>query len=202
MAIGNISEWASQLSLEKILSGDLTAFISIFYLVISIAVYSIIIWHFYRFIARRDCFKINKTSHPKLVGFLKYFFLFPVVAVIFFVGFSLMLMFLTRNLEIESILSTSFAIILAIRITAYYSEDLSKDVAKMLPFALLGIFLVDPSYFKIEDVMARINSLPNFLVLCIQFIIFTIIVEWGLRLALNIRYVISPKKQSSPINEE
>jgi hypothetical protein len=35
-----------------------------------------------------------------------------------------------------------------IRITAYYNEDLSRDLAKMLPFALLGVYVVDLSYFS------------------------------------------------------
>ena len=85
-----------------------------------------------------------------------------------------MLLFLSKNIEVQVVLSTAFAIILAIRITAYYTDDLSKDVAKMLPFALLGIFLVDPSYFAFDDFIARINSLPEFINTAIQFIIFII----------------------------
>lgn len=198
MDFGTVSEWGSQLSLERILSGDISAFSSLFYLIISIAVYSIVIWHLYRFIARRDCFKVSQYEHKKLIGFLKYFFLFPFVAIVFFVGFSLMLLFLSKNIEVSVVLSTAFAIIVAIRMTSYYSNDLSKDVAKMLPFALLGIFLVDPSYFRFEDVIDKIYSIPGFLVLCIQFVLFIIIVEWVLRIGLTIRYKIFPKKQEKP----
>jgi hypothetical protein len=140
MAFENFSDLTSTFSLKGILSGDLSAFLPIFYLVVSIAIYSIVIWHFYRFIARRDCLTIQSISHPKVVGFLKYFFVFPFIAFLFFLGFSLMMLFLTRDYEILAVLSTSFAVIVAIRITAYYSRDLSKDVAKMLPFALLGLF--------------------------------------------------------------
>ncbi len=198
MAFENFSEYMSELDLQNIFSGDLSAFVPIFYLVISIAVYSVLIWHFYRFIARRDCFKISETKHSKLVGFAKYFFLFPFVASLFFIGFSMMMLFLTRNYEIPAVLSTSFAITLAIRITSYYSNDLSKDVAKMLPFALLGIFLVDPSYFRFEDVIDKIYLMPEFLVLCIQFVLFIIIVEWVLRIGLSVRYAIFPKKPETP----
>jgi len=198
MAFENFSEYMSELDLQNIFSGDLSSFVPIFYLVMSIAVYSVLIWHFYRFIARRDCFKISEAKHSKLVGFAKYFFLFPFVASLFFIGFSMMMLFLTRNYEIPAVLSTSFAIILAIRIASYYSNDLSKDVAKMLPFALLGIFLVDPSYFRFEDVIDKIYSIPEFLVLCIQFVLFIIIVEWVLRIGLSVRYAIFPKKPETP----
>jgi len=98
-----------------------------------------------------------------------------------------MILFITREYEFVSILSTSFAVVIAIRLTAYYSEDLSKDVAKMLPFALLGLFIADPSYFSFAEIAAKINSLPEFLNLCIQFIILIVIVEWILRIILTIR---------------
>ncbi|MCK4331946.1 MAG: hypothetical protein KAV40_00005 [Thermoplasmatales archaeon] len=140
-------------------------------------------------------------KYPKVVGFLKYFFIFPFVAYLFFMGFSLLMFFLTRGYEIEAVLSTSFAIIVAIRITAYYSEDLSKDVAKMLPFALLGIFLVNPSYYRFEDIMDRVYSLPEFFTLAIQFILIIILVEWILRILLTIRYAIFPKKSKPSVEE-
>jgi len=190
----DLNEFSEHLSLEKILSGDLSGLTSLFYLAISIAIYSIIIYHFYRYIARRDCFKPSKRKHTKTIGFCKYFFIFPFIAIMFFLGFSLMLLFIAKNIEVTTALSTSFAIIIAIRITSYYTEDLSKDVAKMLPFALLGLFLVDPSYFKYEDIVDKINSLPEFAITAIQFIIFIIILEWILRLLLNVRYAILKKK--------
>jgi hypothetical protein len=190
-----ISEWTSGFSLDKILSGDLSGFVAIFYLVVSIAIYSILIWHFYRYIARRDCFKISPRRHKKVMGFLKYFLFFPFVAFLFFAGFSLMMLFLTKSYEIPEVLSTSFAIIAAIRICAYYNEDLSKDIAKMLPFALLAIFLVDATYFRFSDITAKIGSLPEFFTVCIQFIVFIILMEWILRIFLAIRYKIFPKKR-------
>ena len=196
-----ISEWASEFSLDKILSGDFSGFAAIFYLIVSIAIYSILIWHFYRYIARRDCFKTSPRRHKKVIGFLKYFLFFPFVAFLFFAGFSLMMLFLTKSYEIPDVLSTSFAIIAAIRICAYYSEDLSKDIAKMLPFALLAIFLVDASYFRFSDITAKIGSLPEFFTVCIQFIVFIILMEWILRILLAIRYAIFPKKQKMTTEE-
>lgn len=201
MEVTNFSEWMGNFSMDSFLSGDFSWLVPILYLVISIAIYSIIIWHFYRFIAKRDCFKISTSSHPKIFGFLKYFFLFPFVAIIFFLGFSMLLLFLTRNIEVGTVLSTSFAVILAIRITSYYSEDLSKDVAKMLPFALLGVFLVDPSYFNFDVTMANLNSLPQHVNTIALFIFFTIFVEWILRILLTARYMIFPKKQEKTVEE-
>ena len=113
-------------------------------------------------------------------------------------GFSLMMIFLTRDYPVGQILTTAFAVVVAIRICAYYTEDLSRDVAKMLPFALLGVFLVDPSYFTIQEVTNRINSLPTFVNAIIQYLFIMLIIEWVLRIALTIkRVIIPPKKEES-----
>lgn len=206
MAIGFETEGINQLfenfSIDKILSGDLSLFTWLFSLIIMIAIYSIVIYHFYRYIARRDVFKPSERKHSKAIGFLKYFFLFPFVAFLFFVGFSLLLIFLTRSYSILDVLYIAFAIIVAIRITSYYTEGLSKDVAKMLPFAILGIFLVDSSYFSIETVTDRFNALPENVNAIIQFLILIILVEWILRIGLNVRYAIFPKKKATTAEAE
>ena len=189
-----ISELLSGSSINNLLSGDFSSFIAIFYLVISMAIYSILIWHFYRFVASRDCFHIDMSRYPKLTGFLKYFFIFPFIAFLFFMGFALMLIFLTKSYGYEDLLSTAFAIVVAIRITSYYSEDLSKDLAKMLPFALLGVVLVNPSYFDAGNIYDKILGMPDYITTGAQFIVFIILIEWIFRILLAIRYAIFPKK--------
>ena len=77
--------------------------------------------------------------------------------------FSFMLIFLTKSYTVLNILYISFVIIVAIRITAYYTEELSRDVAKMLPFAILAIFLVDSSYFSFDSFSkSRFMLLPKY----------------------------------------
>jgi len=198
MAFGleiGVDNLIGKFSIEKILSGDLSLFTWLFSVIIMIALYSVIIYHFYRYIARRDCFKPSQRKYSKIIGFLKYTFLFPFIAMLFFIGFSLILIFLTNTIDIAQVLYTAFVLVLAIRITAYYTEELSKDVAKMLPFAILGIFLVDSSYFSIESVTERINTLPDYINLIIQFLLLIILTEWVFRSALTIRYAMFPKKE-------
>ncbi|KYK21173.1 hypothetical protein AYK24_09525 [Thermoplasmatales archaeon SG8-52-4] len=198
MAFGleiGINNLIGKFSIEKILSGDLSLFTWLFSIIIMIALYSVIIYHFYRYIARRDCFKASEKKHGKAIGILKYMFVFPVIAMLFFIGFSFILIFLTNTIEISQILYTAFVLVLAIRITAYYTEELSKDVAKMLPFAILGIFLVDSSYFSVESVTERINMLPDYVNLIIQFLLLIIFTEWIFRAILAIRNYIFPKKE-------
>jgi hypothetical protein len=84
MVFEKFSEWAAQFSIEDIFRGDFSSFLPLLYLAISIAIYSILIWHFYRFIARRDIFKFSPKKYVRAIAFLKYSFLFPLVAVGFF----------------------------------------------------------------------------------------------------------------------
>jgi hypothetical protein len=198
MVFEKFSEWAAQFSIQDIFRGDFSAFVPLLYLAISIAIYSILIWHYYRFIARRDIFKFTSKKHVQTFVFLKHILLFPLVAVGFFAGFALMLLFLAKDLEIATVLSTSFAVIVAIRITAYYNEDLSKDLAKLLPFVLLGVFLVDPSYFRWSDILTTINSLPEFFTICIQFILIILVIEWILRGVLAVVQRVRPLKKQTP----
>jgi len=194
MAFEELASWGSLFSLESLAISDTSLIISLLYFALSLVIYSIIIWHFYRFIATRDCFKIRTRNHPKAVEFLKYFFLFPFVAFLFFIGFSLMMLALTRNYEIPEILSISFALVAAIRTVAYYSEDLAKDVAKMMPFALLGLFLVDSSYFNMDEILIKFNSIPDFMSMAVQFIVFIIITEWVLRLSYRINCAVKKRR--------
>ncbi len=196
-----LTNLTEHLSFEKILGGDFSGVISLFYIALLIAIYSVLIYHFYRYIARRDCFKPSCREHTKTYGFLKYFCLFPVIAIIFFLGFAMMLLFLAKDISLDTVLSTSFAIVIAIRICSYYTEDLSRDVAKMLPFALLGIFLVSPSYFVLEDVTNKINSLPELVNIATRYILFIVIVELILRTLLTVRRAIFPIKEEVAVEE-
>jgi len=202
--IADVSQWIENFSIAELLKGNFGAFEALFYLIIMLAIYSVAIYHFYRYIARRDCFKPSKRKYTKLIGFLKYFFLYPFVAIVFYLGFSLIFISLTKtsSYEIDEILGLAFAIIITIRITAYYTEDLSKDVAKMLPFAVLGVFLVDSTYFSIDTVTTRISTLPEYVNSIVQFLIMIIIVEWVLRILLNIKYLIFPKKEEPVATKE
>ena len=47
----------------------------------------------------------------------------------------------------------------AVRILSYWTEDLSRDVAKMLPFGVLGVFLVGDAQVQISEIEELFNGL-------------------------------------------
>ncbi len=79
------------------------------------------------------------------------------------------------------------------RLTAYYNEDVSREVAKLIPLALLGVFIVDPTYFSMEVVVDRFLRLPSMLYLILQYLSYIVVLELALRLIHNIREIFRQK---------
>ncbi len=168
-------------------------FFNFLILVLLVVIYSIFIWKFYKFIAKKnilglDLNKYNKSTHPfftKLFAgffyFIEYIIVLPFLIFFWFAVFTLFLMFLTQELEINTLLIISATIVAAIRMTSYYKEDLSKDVAKLLPFTLLSISILTPNFFNVERIISHFNQLPNFFGNIMHYLIFIIILEIILR---------------------
>ena len=105
----------------------------------------------------------------------------PFLIFFWFSIFTLFLIFLTENLEISSLLLISAVIISTIRMTSYYKEDLAKDLAKLIPFTLLAVSILNPKFFSIERIFNQFAELPNFFNEIFIYLIFIIILEMILR---------------------
>ena len=75
----------------------------------------------------------------------------------------------------------------ATRITSYYKEDLSQDIAKILPLAVIGIFVVDPTFFSLDIAIGRFYEVPSLVPLLIQYLVFIIVMEFVFRVVLVIK---------------
>ena len=138
--------------------------------VIGMVAYAVFIFKFYRFLAARDMFaldlsKYKESRHAWLRSILhvvmyviQYLIVFPAFAFFWFAVLTVILSILSKDRAISDIFIIALATVSAIRVVAYYNEDLSRDVAKMLPFAVLGLFLVDASFFEIG---ASLNVLED-----------------------------------------
>ncbi|MFH1400591.1 MAG: hypothetical protein ABIH41_03665 [Nanoarchaeota archaeon] len=161
--------------------------------VAGMVVYAVFVFKFYRFVARKDIFRLqffqDRTAEGTAVGsflgllwyFLEYLLFFPILVFFWFFVITLLLAFLARNQSIQSVLLLAMALVSAVRITAYYSEDLSRDLAKMLPFALLGVFLVDISYFSLASSMELIKQIPAYWKILVYYLFFVMGLEFILR---------------------
>ncbi|MFC1801468.1 hypothetical protein ACFLZB_03310 [Nanoarchaeota archaeon] len=157
--------------------------------VIGMVIYSLFVFKFYRFLGRRDIFELKlkeKYGVGKFLGVIWYIVehlvLFPLFVFIWFMVVSGLLMLLSKNQTVGGILLIAMALVAAVRITAYYHEDLSKDLAKMLPFALLGIFLIDISFFSWSTSLDLIKQVPSFWNIVVYYLVFIIVLEFVLRI--------------------
>jgi len=149
-------------------------FMNLFLLSFLIVLYAILIWKFYRWIAKKDILELNLNRYNQLehsifakaiaglIYFLEYLIILPVVVFIWFSLFTIFLMLLTENLEIQTILISSVTVVTAIRITSYYKEDLSRDLAKLLPLTLLAVGITR-GLINFENVISQISLIPSFL---------------------------------------
>ncbi|RLG21429.1 hypothetical protein DRN74_02605 [Candidatus Micrarchaeota archaeon] len=178
-----------------------TAYVTLrplFFFLMGMVLYSIFIYKMYRFVASRDLFgkkgryqsirdriDTGKGSIKRAVlRFLEYIFLFPFLVFIFFAFFFIMLVFLSKNPNVENLMLVAMAIVGAVRISSYYSEDLSRDLAKMLPFAVLGLYITEiyPFSFSnsIDAVLIALNN-TSLWVMLLYYLIFIILLEFSMR---------------------
>lgn len=172
------------------------AFINLFLLVFLVVLYSVFIWKFYRFISTKNILglnlnKYNKSKHPffaklfaGLLYLVEYVIILPFLIFFWFSIFTIFLIFLTEDLSVSTVLIISATIIASIRVTSYipkYGENLSKELAKLLPFTLLAVSLLSPNFFNIERIFSHIQELPGFFGQITTYLIFIILFEVILR---------------------
>lgn len=215
--LSNVSEEVFIDYLDRIVS-SITKESSVYDLVgfsIGMVIYGIFIFHFYRFLAKRDMFSLNieerlrggkfrssgkkVSAVPRIAGYITTnIFVFPIVIFLWFLGYSLFMFLLAQNMTISTVFLVSSSLIMAIRIAAYYNEDLSRDLAKLLPFALLGIFLISPTFFSVDEIIQRLLEIPNFIIQIAVFLVVAIVVETVLSILYLIKIKITGDKEKKP----
>ena len=160
---------------------------------VGVAIYAIIIFNLYRFMSRKNIFnldfsKYQESGHPALRKTLhlifylaKYLLIFPLFAFFWFGVLVVMVAFLSKTKEVEDLLVIAMAVLTSVRVTSYYTEDLSRDIAKMLPFALLGIFLIDLRYFDLSSSTGLLNQVADEWRSIFYYWVFVVLLELVLR---------------------
>ena len=170
--------------------------INLFLPVFLVVIYSVFIWKFYRFISTKNILglnlnKYNKSKHPffaklfaGLLYFVEYIIILPFLIFFWFSVFTIFLIFLTENLDVSTLLIISATIIAAIRVTCYipkYGQNLSRELAKLLPFTLLAVSLLSSNFFDMGRIISHIKELPGFFNQIIYYLTFIIGFEILLR---------------------
>jgi hypothetical protein len=173
--------------------------------IMGMVIYSVFIFKFYKFIARKEIFELNLNQYntvehafgKKLIDtilyLVEYIFLFPIFVGFWFGILAILISFLAEGQALESILLVSIALIGAVRVTAYYNEDLSKDLAKMLPFALLGVFVLNISNFSFMDGVLIVFELPEAWTTLKYYLMFVVGLEFLMRIISAMVHMMTPE---------
>ena len=190
-------------------------FINFFLLVLVVFIYSIFVWKFYKFISKKNPLGLNLKKYNKIehsffsrlitgvLYFVEYLLILPFLIFMVFSIFTFFLIILSQAQGISQILIISAIIIASIRMTAYYKEGLSQELAKMLPFTLLAVATLNPSTFSqskyLETIFNHLAQVPSFIGQIKLYLLFIIIIEIIMRF---FDYVFSLFDLDRPQDEE
>ena len=165
---------------------------------LGMVIYAIFIFKFYRFVAARDMFAMDLSKYEEsrfqlIRGFLhclmyvvKYILVFPLFAIFWFTVLTLILAFLSKEQAFPQVLLAALATVSAIRVASYYNEDLSRDLAKILPFAVLGIFIIDASFFQVSSSLNVLEQANGYRENILYYLAFLVGLEFILRLLMGV----------------
>lgn len=188
--------------------------ISLVFLVLVVFVYALLIWVFYRFMARKNVVGLNLVERNNLehsilfkaFGFFLYFLenviISPLLVFLGFVVFTIFLIFLNEALTISQILLISCLVIAVIRIAAYYNNEFSKELAKLLPLTLLGLSLYNPQGINFNRVLESFIGISEYIGEIFIYLGFIIVLEVFLRFLYFIFGLFSPEEIQEEIEEK
>ena len=165
---------------------------------LGMVVYAVFIFKFYRFVASRDMFEMDLSKFEEsrfhvirvflhmVMYLVKYIVVFPLFAIFWFTVLTLILAFLSKEQAFPQVLLTALATVSAIRVTAYYKEDLSRDLAKILPFAVLGIFIIDASFFQVSSSLNVLEQANGYRENILYYLGFLVGLEFALRMLMGL----------------
>ena len=167
-------------------------------LIIGIAIYAIIVYNLYRFVAKRDVFDLNlrqysRSEHPTIAKFfatilyiIEYLMFFPLFLMVWFIIFSAIFISMSTQ-DIGTILTISMALVASVRIASYYKQNLARDIAKLVPFALLAVFLIDGGIsFDWTNSAELLIQIPSLLSTLFYYFAFVFALELILRIVHSI----------------
>jgi hypothetical protein len=163
-----------------------------------IVIYAVFVYYFYRFLASKNLININLNQYnqyqnPAFAKFFagifyiaEYIIILPVITFFWFAVLAILVLVLSEGMAIGDALLISAALVSAVRITAYISENLSKDLAKMLPFTLIAIAITKPGFFTVSLMMERVAEIPTLFSSLPYYLLFIVGVELTMRIFVSL----------------
>ena len=168
---------------------------------LGIVIYAIVFWKFYTNLSKRDLMKFNllkfdfDTPGKKFLDlieyFLKYLIISPLLIFIWLLIIIIFLLILAKSQSMYNILIIGITLIGATRITSYINEKLAEELAKLIPIALLAIFVAEPGVFSFDIILNKFVELNTYLPLVLRFLVIIVLLEFVLRMFYEIKELIT-----------
>ena len=175
------------------LSGEAGLIFVLLFFTAVIVIYSVFVYFFYTFLAKKNIIelnlsKYNTSSHPTATKFfaiilyvLEYLILLPIVSFFWFTVLAIIIITLSSGLEIDTILLIAACLVASVRATSFVNENLSRDIAKLIPFTLLAIAITNPVFFNFNSLVERFLGIPELLSNIPYYLFFIIAIELIMR---------------------
>ncbi len=176
-----------------------------------ITLYGVFVFNFYRFVARRDIITLdlqrhNQATHPTtrkalsvVFYVIRFLVIYPVFVFFWFCVMAGLLYVLSRNQSVDTVMLVGMGVVGAIRVSSYYTEALSTDIAKILPFALLGTMIVDSSVTRIFESTEGVQDATLSWETAIYYLVAVVALEAVLRLVTGIIRLLRPSSTSDDL---
>ena len=174
--------------------------------ILAISAYSIFVFIFYRNLAKRDLITLNLDKYSNnLTGKIKkyiksitfviqYILIIPILLTFWTLVLAIILTLLSSDADHSRNALIATSVVGSVRILSYWTEDLSRDVAKMLPFGVLGVFLVGDAQVQISEIKELLESLEEIATSFISSLFLIAVVEGILRSITSIINLISLRR--------
>ena len=194
--------------------GDTHILLILLFFTAVIVIYAVFVYYFYRFLASKNLLNINLNQYnqyqnpalAKLFAVIfyiaEYIILLPVITFFWFAVLAMLILVLSEGMGIDKILLISAALVAAVRITAYVSENLSKDLAKMIPFTLIAIAITKPGFFAMEAMIERVSTIPTLFNNLPYYLLFIVGIELVMRGFTSLENIFKTGEIDSDTDEE
>ena len=174
--------------------------------ILAISAYSIFVFIFYRNLAKRDVITLNLDKYSNnLTGKIKkyiktitfviqYILIIPILLTFWTLVLAIILTLLSSDADHSRNALIATSVVGSVRILSYWTEDLSRDVAKMLPFGVLGVFLVGDAQVQVSEIRELLQSLEEIATSFVSSLFLIAVVEGVLRSITSIINLISLRR--------
>lgn len=171
-----------------------------------IVIYSTFVFYFYRFLAKKNIIELNLNQYNQyqntfivktlavILFIIEYIILLPALTFFWFATLSILILLLAKGIDVHTVLLIAAALVASVRVTSYLSEDLSKDLAKMLPFTLLAIAITTAGFFNPTDLISRFSEIPSLFANIPIYLVFIVAIELIMRTGEFIQSIFNTMK--------